>query len=104
MRPERVWIENVQPFAHNVLLRHAVFENEGMDGRDFGAAAGCAHPSKAGLEVLERRQLRTLRAGRLAAQPFPESFHQLRRHAYNEHRRPAGEVPGPGAELGELTK
>ena len=28
MRPERVWIENVQPFAHNVLLRHAVLEHE----------------------------------------------------------------------------
>ena len=81
-----------------------MLEHERVDWGDLDPGAGRAHVPEAGLEVLERRQDRALRARRLATQPLPESFHHLRGRADDQHCRQAAEVIGPGAELGEPAK
>jgi hypothetical protein len=50
-----------------------VLEHEWVDGCHLDPGAGRAHVLKVGFEVLERRQVRALRARRLAAQPLPEA-------------------------------
>jgi hypothetical protein len=99
VRPERLRIVDVEPFANGVGLGHTLLEGERVDGRHLDIPAKGLQPGKTGLEMLDRRQGDAMCIRGAAGDSRPEALCQLRRDAHHEDRRNVRKVIRPVAEV-----
>src|SRR5678815_684952 len=74
VRPERLRLEDVEPFANGVGLGQTLLERERVNGGDFDFPAERLQPREPRLEMLDRRQRDALCIGRAASDRRPETL------------------------------